>query len=224
MERERVLQVAPGYSSIGVIPNGVSIADHTASLDPPEADTLIYSGALTYKANFDAMDYFLREILPLIRIERPQVKLAITGKLDGVPVDRLPIAGNDGVVLTGYLADIRPTIAQSWISVVPLRLGGGTRLKILESLALGTPVVATSKGVEGLDLVPERDILIADTPADFAASVLRLLQDASLREALSHNGRRTVETKYDWEIIGQQFNNFIETLVAQNKSELQLTY
>jgi glycosyltransferase involved in cell wall biosynthesis len=150
--------------------------------------------------------------------------LAITGKLDGVQVDRLPIARNDGVVLTGYLADIRPTITQSWISVVPLRLGGGTRLKILESLALGTPVVATSKGVEGLDLVPERDILIADTPADFAASVLRLLQDASLREALSHNGRRTVETKYDWEIIGQQFNNFIETLVAQNKSELQLTY
>jgi glycosyltransferase involved in cell wall biosynthesis len=73
-------------------------------------------------------------------------------------------------------------------------------------------------------LVPERDILIADTPADFAAAVLRLLQDATLRETLSHNGRRAVETQYDWQIIGQQFNSFIETIVAQSKPELQLTY
>jgi glycosyltransferase involved in cell wall biosynthesis len=160
----------------------------------------------------------------LIQVERPQVKLAITGKLDGVAVDRLPVVKNNGLVLTGYLADVRPTITRSWISIAPLRLGGGTRLKILEALALGTPVVATSKGAEGLNLVPERDILIADTPADFAAAVIRLLQDATLREALSQNGRRAVETHYDWQIIGQQFNNFIEAIVAQSKPELQLTY
>jgi glycosyltransferase involved in cell wall biosynthesis len=207
-----------------VIANGVNVADYTASFDPPEADTLVYSGALTYNANFDAVDYFLREILPLIQVERPQVKLAITGKLDGVAVDRLPVVKNNGLVLTGYLADVRPTITRSWISIAPLRLGGGTRLKILEALALGTPVVATSKGAEGLNLVPERDILIADTPADFVAAVLRLLQDTTLRETLSQNGRRAVETHYDWQIIGQQFNNFIEAIVAQSKPELQLTY
>jgi glycosyltransferase involved in cell wall biosynthesis len=130
-----------------------------------------------------------------------------------VPVERLP--DNDGVVFTGYLDDIRPRVARSWGSIVPLRVGGGTRLKILEALALGTPVVATSKGAEGLDLAPGQDILIADKPADFAAAVLRLLQEAQLRKTLSHNGLRVVKAKYDWQIIGQQFNDFIETVVSQ---------
>ena len=83
----------------------------------PEADTLIYSGALTYHANFDAMDYFLRDILPRIRAERPRTKLMITGKVEGVPVDRLPRA--PGVTFTGYLDDVRPAVARSWVCVVP---------------------------------------------------------------------------------------------------------
>ncbi len=218
-ERHRVLKVVSAANSICVVPNGVDTKLYTANgLTGPEPDTLVYNGALTYSANFDAMDFFLREVFPLIQAKRPKVKLFITGKLDGVPVDRLP--GNDGLVFTGYLDDIRPRVARSWGSVVPLRVGGGTRLKILEALALGTPVVATSKGAEGLDLIPDRDILIADDPADFAAAVLRLLQDATLRETLSHNGRQTVEAKYDWQIIGRQFNDFIEMVVSQSASSL----
>ena len=86
-------------------------------------------------------------------------------------------------------------------------------------MALGTPVVATNKGAAGLDLVPGRDILIADEPADFAAATLRLLQDDALRETLSQNGRQAVETKYNWQTIGQQFNNFVETIVMKSKRE-----
>ncbi len=214
-ERRKVLEVASDANSVCVVPNGVDTKLYTANgLAGPEPDTLVYNGALTYYANFDAMDFFLREVFPLIQAKRPQVKLFITGKLDGVPVEHLP--DNDGVIFTGYLDDIRPRVARSWGSIVPLRVGGGTRLKILEALALGTPVVATSKGAEGLDLVPGRDILIADEAADFAAGVLRLLQDAALRETLSRNGRRTVVSKYDWQIIGQQFNNFVEQ-IANNK-------
>jgi glycosyltransferase involved in cell wall biosynthesis len=221
-ERERVWQLLPKYQPIAIVPNGVNVAGYRNDFGSPEADTLIYSGALTYHANFDAVDFFLREIFPLVQAQRPQIKLRITGKVTGVPIERLPKTSSDSVVFTGYLPDIRSAIAQSWISIVPLRLGGGTRLKILEALALGTPVIATSKGAEGLNLAPERDILLADSPTDFAAAILRLLEDPHLRARLSRNGRLAVETKYDWTIIGQQFNTFIETAAAQAKPDPQL--
>jgi glycosyltransferase involved in cell wall biosynthesis len=212
-ERARVLDLRPNYDPIGIVPNGVDIARHRNNFGSPEADTLIYSGALTYTANFDAMRYFLGEVFPLIQAKHPQVKLYITGKLDGVPINRLP--RNEGVIFTGYVDDIRPKVAQSWVTIVPLRQGGGTRLKILESLALGTPVVATSKGAEGLDLVSEQDLLIADKPAEFASAVLRILDNRQLREKLGQNGRQVVTAKYDWQIIGKQFNQFIEQVVSQ---------
>ncbi len=214
-EREWVLQVSSGYDPIGIVPNGVDVAHYAKDFGFPEADTLVYSGALTYDANFDAVDFFLREVFPLIQAKRPQTKLFITGKLDNVPIDRLP--ANSGVVFTGYLNDIRPRVARSWVSIVPLRIGGGTRLKILEALALGTPVVATSKGAEGLDLAPGRDLLIADDPSDFAAAVLRLLQDAKLREILSNNGRLAIK-KYDWHTIGQNFCDFVEKIAVRGQS------
>ena len=144
---------------------------------------------------------------------RPNARIAITGKADGVQLDTT--FSGDGVSLTGYLNDVRPTIASSWVSVVPLRVGSGTRLKILESLALGTPVVATSKGAEGLALRPDRDLLIADEPAEFASAVLRLLRDPALRESLSQNGREAVKAKYDWRIIGQELLEFIRVVTSQ---------
>ena len=214
-EREYVRQIAPGYqpSRVRVAPNGVDLACST-DFGAPQADTLVYSGALTYYANWEAVEFFLREAFHRIRTERPGVQLTVTGRLDGVPVDRLP--NRDGVVFTGYVDDVRPVVARSWVSIVPLLTGGGTRLKILESLALGTPVVSTSKGAEGLDLVPGRDILIADEPADFADAVLRVLRDANLRETLSRNGRRAV-TRYDWQVIGPEFCDFVEEIAVNGK-------
>ncbi len=216
-ERDRLLQISPGCRCVSVVPNGVDTTHYAGNFGAPEADTLVYSGALTYFANFDAMSFFLHEVFPLVRAQRPNVKLSITGRLDGTPVDRL--AHNEGVRFTGYVDDIRPVVGRSWSSVVPLRIGGGTRVKILESLALGTPVVATSKGVEGLDLEAGRDILIADEPADFAAALLRLLQDPELRVRLSHNGRQAVSAKYDWQVIGQQFNDLIEAVAKRQAPE-----
>lgn len=212
-ERERVRQASPYYAPIKVVPNGVDTATYSGDFGAPEPDSLVYSGALSYQANFDAVDFFLRDIFHLIQAGRPNVTFSVTGGIDGVPIDRLPL--NGGTIFTGYLDDIRPKVARSWVNVVPLRVGGGTRLKILESLALGTPVVATRKGAEGLDLVPGRDLLVADTPADFAAAVLRLLQDPALRETLSNHGRKAVAAKYDWRIVGQSLNEFVERLTMQ---------
>ncbi len=214
-ERENVQQIYPGYPNVQVIPNGVDVSHYVNEFGQPEPDTMIYSGAMTYFANFDAMDYFLREIFPLIAAKRPNAKLYITGKTGNVPVERLPAYKN--VVFTGYLDDIRPAVARSWCSVVPLQLGSGTRLKILEALALGSPVVSTTKGAEGLHLEPERDILIADDPPAFAQAVLRLMDDPALRKRLNENGRKTVVTRYDWGSICQQFTHFVEEVARTGK-------
>ena len=195
---------------IQVIPNGVDTAYYQGDFGKPEPDTMVFSGALTYSANYNAVDFFLREVYPLIQAKCPDVKLMITGRLNGVPVNRLP--ARSGVVFAGYLEDIRPTISRSWISIVPLKLGGGTRLKILESLALGTPVVSTSKGSEGLELTSNQEILIADSPSEFASAVLRLFTDPLLRQTLSHNGRQIVASRYDWQMIGQSLNEFITAI------------
>jgi polysaccharide biosynthesis protein PslH len=132
-------------------------------------------------------------------------------------VSRQALPEIEGVIFTGYLDDVRPTIAQSWVSIVPLLAGGGTRVKILESLALNTPVVSTTKGAEGLDLVPGRDFLVADCPDDFAAAVLRLLEDVHLRNSLGRHGRQAVAAQYNWESIGQTFREFIDMTMASSR-------
>jgi glycosyltransferase involved in cell wall biosynthesis len=202
--------IVRGHTPIAVIPNGVDVASYPplSSYGPPERDTLIYTGALTYSANFDAIAYFLAEVFPLIKARRPHVRLYVTGALDGVPVTSLP--QDDAVVYTGYLDDVRPRLATCWASVVPLRRGGGTRVKILESLVLGTPVVSTSKGAQGLALTQGADLLVADEPSSFADAVVHLLGDEDMRRRLVQNGSATVRAKYDWQIIGKDFCALVE--------------
>lgn len=210
LERQAILEVAPDGRPVAVVPNGVDLEQYRGDFGPVEPDTLVFPGALTYEANFEAMRFFLGKIFPRIRQARPQATLYITGRTDGVDLNRLPL--REGVVLTGYLPDVRPRVARSAVCIAPLTLGGGTRIKILEAMALGTPVVATSKGAEGLDVTPGRDLLIADDPEAFAAAVVRVLEDATLRAALSAAGPRRVAERYDWQIAGQQLNAFLEQI------------
>jgi glycosyltransferase involved in cell wall biosynthesis len=126
---------------------------------------------------------------------------------------RLPVDSN--VEFTGYLEDVRPRIGSTWISVIPLRIGGGTRLKVLESLALGTPVVSTSKGAEGLELKPGRDIIIKDVPEEFAFEVVNILENIELRTRLGIAGKQTVGSLYNWKLIGDRFLKFIDEIVFE---------
>ena len=193
------------------IPNGVD-ADFLKPIGKiKDKNQLIYNGALTYQPNFDAMAYFISEILPSIQKEVPDIKIKITGKTDGVALDQFPL--NDKVELTGYLDDIRPVVAASEICVVPLRQGAGTRLKILESMALGTAVVSTSKGAEGLDLQDGVHLLIADNPIEFSKATIKLLKDPQLRSDLEHRARKLIELKYDWKLIGDQFTAQVNRLM-----------
>lgn len=197
---------------VTVVPNGVDCQHNQPGLVETQPFSLVYNGALTYSANYDAMSYFLADIYPLIRQREPETTLTITGSISGV--DLLGLATDESVHLSGYVEDIRVPVAEASVCVVPLRQGGGTRLKILEAMALGTPVVSTTKGAEGLNVTPGRDILIADDPAEFAAQVVRLLGDCSLREQLATNARRLVEQQYDWDQIGKKFVNLVESVAG----------
>jgi glycosyltransferase involved in cell wall biosynthesis len=151
------------------------------------------------------MRWFLGEVYPLIQAELPEVHLTITGDHANLP---LPPAEN--MVLTGFVEDVRPHLASAWTSLSPIRLGGGTRLKILEAMALRVPVVTTTKGVEGIDARHDEHLLIADTPRDFAQAVLRVLQNPELRQWLGDNGYRFVSEKYDWSVVVPRFMEIAE--------------
>ena len=217
-DREAVLrQMALRSDQIVVIPNGVDTQYNHLEAVEPVPNTLVFNGALTYNANYDAMSYFLREIYPLIIQQVPDVCLRVTGSTAGVDIGGLPIDGH--VELTGYLPDIRPTVAQSWVCVVPLRMGGGTRLKILEAMSLGTPVVSTTKGAEGLEVEDSTHLLLADTPDEFARQVIHILQSTELRERLRRNAENLVSERYEWSQIGADFCAAVEQLLAKNGSK-----
>jgi glycosyltransferase involved in cell wall biosynthesis len=211
-ERNYLRQIGCEDQRISVIANGVDAADLSLRATP-QPTVLIYPGSLTYSANYDAVQYFLSSVFPLIRRARPDVTLVVTGSIDGVAIGDLP--NREGVTFTGYVPDVKAAIAGSGVCVVPLRMGGGTRLKILQSMALGTPVVSTSKGAEGLEVTPEDDILIADTPGRFADQVLRLINDQALRARLVANGRQIVAQRYTWDNIGLKLDVFLGDVVAQ---------
>lgn len=204
-ERQLLSRAVPSYQSFEVIPNGVDLAGYQDVQEVPQPNTLIFTGSFSFRPNYEAMVWFIREVYPRIQAKIPDVHLTITGDHA-----KRPLPSTNNVTLTGFVDDIRPLIARSWLSVVPLHVGGGTRLKILEAMALGTPVVATSKGAEGIEVKPEEHILIADSPEDFANAIIRLLEDLALRQKLVENARQLVCEKYDWAVIMPRFLGLIE--------------
>jgi glycosyltransferase involved in cell wall biosynthesis len=199
VERNHLKQIISDDERVFIIPNGVDNEYLNSYGAQPQPHTLIFPGALTYKANFDAVDYFLRNVFPIIKEQCSDVILRITGSTNGVDLGRLMI--DDHVIFTGFLQEVHSLIASSWVCIVPLRFGGGTRLKILESMALGTPVVATTKGAEGLNVEHGLNILIADDPSEMAVQVMKLFNSVELRKQLSQGGKLLVEGEYDWKII-----------------------
>ena len=214
-DRTVCLTDLPGYRGcVETVPNGVDCGHNRPGLAQPRPNTLVYNGSLTYSANYDAMRWFLAEIYPRIQARQPGVTLTITGSTKGVDVAGLAL--DDTVRLTGFVDDVRIPVAEAAVCVVPIRQGGGTRLKILEALALGTPVVATSKGAEGLAVTDGEQLLLADTPEAFAGQTLRVLRDPALHERLAANARRLVETRYDWTPIGKRFAALVEEAVTRH--------
>lgn len=205
-EQKLLADAAPTYTqTVEVIPNCINLADYAAIHEEPQYGHLIFTGPFGYRANYEAMCWFLSDVYPRIQSVVSDVQLTITGDHANLP---LPAATN--ITLTGFVTDIRPLIARSWVSLVPLRIGGGTRLKILEAMALGTPVVTTTKGAEGLDAEHDVHLLIADTPQAFADAIIRLLQEPDLRRRLAEAACRLVAAKYDWSATLPRFLQLVE--------------
>jgi glycosyltransferase involved in cell wall biosynthesis len=197
---------------VQVVPNGVDCSYNRPGMATPQPDRLVFNGSLTYSANYDAMQWFLAEIYPRIRAQILGVTLSITGSTKGV--DTAGLALDPSVQLTGFVDDVRLPVAEAAVCVVPIRQGGGTRLKILEAMALGTPVVATAKAAEGLSAQNGVHLLLADDPEAFAKHAIALLSNPELREHLIVNARRLVERCYDWDQIGRRFVDLVEVTVS----------
>lgn len=199
-EKELLAGIVPDNQSIYVIPNGAVLDEAKSFQELPEPGRLIFTGSFRFRPNYEAMVWFLERVFPLVRAQVPGASLTITGDNAG-----LPLPHSEGVTLTGYVEDVRPLIKQAWASIVPLHVGGGTRLKILEAMALFTPVISTSKGAEGLVLTDGINVEIADTAEEFAARTIRVLQDEVLRDRLAENAFSLVLSTYDWNVIIPKF-------------------
>ena len=189
---------------IEIIPNGVDVTHFQPDFTAEVPAHLIYIGSMDWYPNEDAVAFFADEVLPSIQSKVSDVQFSIVGGNPSARVQKL--AERDGVVVTGRVPEIKPYFAEATVFVVPLRIGSGTRLKILEALAMGKAIVSTSVGAEGLDLKDGEEIFIADEPKAFADAVTGLLTDPARRRRIGVNGRVRVERDYDWRSIGEKLH------------------
>ena len=199
-------------ATVRTIPTGVDTTYFTPNGSQETRGALVFTGSMDWFPNEDCILYFTEAVLPRIRDAAPDVTLTVVGKNPGPRVQRL--AAIPGVRVTGTVDDVRPYVAASAVCVVPLRVGGGTRLKIFEALAMGKAVVSTTVGAEGLPLVPGTHFVQADDPAEFADAVVALLRDPARRRALGAAGRRLVEERYSWPQVAREFEARCEEVAA----------
>jgi len=196
------LRAIAASAKLHVAPNGVD----TEYFRPmPEIEEVpgrvVFVGPMYQFANWDALAYLVEDVWPRVRARRRDASLVLVG--DGSSADRGRFGGVSGVTAVGHVADVRPFLAQASCVAAPLRVGGGTRLKILDAWAMGKAVVSTTIGCEGLDAVDGTNLMIRDTAADLAEAILSLLGDRDLRRRIGPSGRDTVELEYSWVLIGE---------------------
>ena len=189
----------------------VDVSSYPFPGGPRQPDSLLFVGNFQHLPNLDGLQYFCREVLPRIRARRPQVTLTAVGAQAPPALERA-FAG-DGICLRGRVSDIREPLSQYAVFVCPIRTGAGVRVKLMEAFAGGIPVVSTSLGAEGLAATPDRDILLADSPQEFAAACLHLLEHPEAAATLADHARRLVETVYDWPVVADKLEQVYYQLV-----------
>lgn len=202
LDTEHLLSLAPG-ARVTTVPNGVDTEFFCKQGQPVEPSNLVFVGGFTWYPNLDAIRYFCEEILPLLQKVIPGIKLTVIGKHPETDVVR-EIAQHPNVHLAGQVEDIRPYVDEAAVYIVPLRIGGGTRLKILDALAMSKAIVSTSVGCEGLAVEDGKTILVADTPEEFSNAIVRVLRDPGLANQLGLRGRELVEDSYDWRAVSKK--------------------
>ncbi|MBI4720862.1 MAG: glycosyltransferase [Chitinivibrionia bacterium] len=209
-----VLTALSPRANIVLIPNGVDAGFFTMVPDKqPARPTVLFTGNMRFPPNMDAVVFFHDEVFPLIRKRFPDARFVIAGTSPARHIQAL--SDGDGVLVTGFVDDIRTVMADTDVIVCPMRIGGGIKNKILEAMAAGRPVVSTSLGAEGVDARHGETIMIADAPQAIADAVAALLKDRSLRDRIAARARRLVEERYTWELSSRKYEEVYEQLLRR---------
>jgi len=203
-------------SHVSTIPTGVDTDFFRPTDDRPKPGHLVFVGSMDWDPNEDGAIWFLREVYPQIHQATPNVSLSIVGR---GPSSRLRAiaASQPGVEITGRVPDVRPYLSQAEVVVVPLRVGGGTRIKIPEAMAMAKPVVSTPIGAEGLPFRDGREIRIAEHPEEFAQAVTELLKKPSLRFSMSATARQEVVSNYGWDVVVARVEEILERVTCSER-------
>lgn len=200
-----------GHPRIAAVETGVDLAYFAAAPEdmappiPPDGGTIVFTGVMDSPANTDGIAFLMDEIWPLVLRERPAATALIVGRNPKPDLIEAVRARKLAWTVTGSVPDIRPDMARAHLAVIPLRVGSGTRIKAFEAMAMGRPVVATSVGIEGLDITPGEHFLAADSAEDFAAAILHLLAAPAARKRLAQAARARLEARFSWAHIARQF-------------------
>lgn len=211
-EAETIKKVAPDLD-IEVVDNGVDLKFFTGDGSEEDIDELVFTGSMDWRPNQDAVLYFVDEIFPRLRELYPDIKATIVGR--NPPAFIKELERIDGITVTGTVDDVRPYMRKAAIYIVPLRIGGGSRLKILEAFAMKKAVVSTTVGAEGLNTAEQKELLIADDVEQFVAAVTRLREDQSLRQNLGEAGRALVEEQYGWDVLAERLDQFLAKIASK---------
>ena len=210
-DERRLLDQVPGVCT-AVIPNAADVEYYQPrpTDPPPDGRTVVFFGLLSYVPNVDGVIHFLQDIWPRIAAKHPEARCKIIG--DRTPPSLLALAG-PRVELTGFVSDLRPHLAGAAAVVVPLRLGGGTRLKIVEAMAMGKAIVSTTLGVEGIKAVAGRDLLVEDHPGAFGDAVSRLLAEPGLAVRIGQSARQMAVERYAWSGAARALEGFYRRIL-----------
>jgi len=216
-DRETLVRLYPNLSTkpTSVVRTGVDTEYFVPSRTEPSEPRLVFTGSMDWLPNEDAMTYFCHDILPLIREQEPRVRLSIVGR---APTPAVRALASDVVDVTGTVDDVRPYMERAAVYIVPLRIGGGTRLKIFEAMSAGKAVVSTTIGAEGLPIVDGTHAIVADEPRTFASAVLSLLRDAARRKALERAARSLVVEQYDWSAVAGELDEALRASAGHKKT------
>lgn len=199
-----------------ILPNGVDTAYFTPTAEPPDPFALVFTGMMAYVPNYDGMQYFLDAIFPRILRSVPQAKIYIVGSR---PPRRLLRRAADNVIVTGYVDDVRPYIQRASVYVVPLRMGGGTRLKVVEAMSMRRPIVSTSIGCEGIGVQDGESLLVRDDPSAFADAVVELLGNRRKASMIGERGYEEARMRFDWSTIGMRMEEVWEHLRSPHRGQ-----
>ena len=201
-----------GAEHVTLVPTGVDTDFFRPAPEPPLDRHLVFTGSMDWAPNHDAMEYFYREILPLIRVEEPEVEIWMVGRNPPASLTRL-VKGDRKVHLTGRVEDVRPFIDRSSVYVLPMRTGSGTRLKVFEAMASGKAIVSTPVGAEGLPVTHGENLMLAAEPAEFAKAVIQLVRDFELRRQIESGARALVERGFSWRAATDRLEEAVATAV-----------